>query len=114
MVAAVDSGTVTLDAGTLLLGRTDRTIRLTGRFTARASPTRGRRNLWSTRSAHWCCNGWLASHWATRTSKTTKHDPVLAVLAGKLAAKHTDCAPLAGKSTLNWLELSHAEATIKR
>lgn len=40
-----------------------------------------------------------------------RHDPVLAVLAGKLAAKRSDCAPLAGKSTLNRLELSRPEPT---
>jgi hypothetical protein len=40
-----------------------------------------------------------------------RHDPVLAVLAGKLTASRTDCAPLAGKSTLNRLELSQAEPT---
>jgi len=34
-----------------------------------------------------------------------RHDPTLAVLAGKLAARRQDCAPLAGKSTLNRLEL---------
>ena len=40
-----------------------------------------------------------------------RHDPVMAVLAGKLAAKRADCAPLAGKSTLNRLELSRPEPT---
>jgi hypothetical protein len=40
-----------------------------------------------------------------------RRDPVLAVLAGKLQAQRPDCAPLAGKSTLNRLELSRAEAT---
>jgi hypothetical protein len=40
-----------------------------------------------------------------------RHDPVLAVLAGKLAARRQDCAPVAGKSTLNRLELSRAEPT---
>ena len=40
-----------------------------------------------------------------------RHDPVLAVLAGKLAAKRSDCAPLAGKSTLNRLELSRPDPT---
>jgi hypothetical protein len=40
-----------------------------------------------------------------------RHDPVMAVLAGKLAATRSDCAPLAGKSTLNRLELSRAEPT---
>jgi hypothetical protein len=38
-------------------------------------------------------------------------DPVLAVLAGKLEARRADCAPLAGKSTLNRLELSREEPT---
>jgi hypothetical protein len=33
-----------------------------------------------------------------------RHDPVLAALAGKLEARRRDCAPLAGKSTLNRLE----------
>ena len=33
-----------------------------------------------------------------------RHDPVLALLADKLAGKRKDCAPLAGKSTLNRLE----------
>jgi len=40
-----------------------------------------------------------------------RHDPVPAVLASKLAAQRLDCAPLAGKSTLNRLELSQAEPT---
>ena len=35
----------------------------------------------------------------------------MAVLAGKLTARHANCAPLAGKSTLNRLELSRAEPT---
>jgi len=39
-----------------------------------------------------------------------RHDPVLAVLAGKLAARRKDCAPVAGKSTLNRLEPSRAFA----
>src|SRR4051794_31348907 len=33
-----------------------------------------------------------------------RHDPVLAVLGRKLTARRADCAPLAGKSTLNRLE----------
>jgi Transposase DDE domain group 1 len=40
-----------------------------------------------------------------------RHDPTLAVLAGKLSARRKDCAPLAGKSTLNRLELGRAELT---
>jgi hypothetical protein len=40
-----------------------------------------------------------------------RHDPMLAVLSGKLAARREDCAPVAGKSTLNRLELSRLEPT---
>src|SRR5205807_1365899 len=38
-----------------------------------------------------------------------RHDPMMAVLAGKLAAKREECAPIAGKSTLNRLELSRLQ-----
>jgi hypothetical protein len=38
-----------------------------------------------------------------------RHDPIMAVLAGKLEARREDCAPVAGKSTLNRLELSRPE-----
>jgi hypothetical protein len=40
-----------------------------------------------------------------------RHDPLFAVWAGKLAARRSDCAPVAGKSTLNRLELSRPEPT---
>jgi hypothetical protein len=40
-----------------------------------------------------------------------RHDPMMAVLAGKLEARREDCAPVAGKSTLNRLELSNLEPT---
>jgi hypothetical protein len=40
-----------------------------------------------------------------------RHDPIMAVLAGKLKARRKECAPVAGKSTLNRLELSRLEPT---
>ncbi len=40
-----------------------------------------------------------------------RHDPVMAVLADKLEARREDCAPVAGKSTLNRLELSRLQPT---
>src|SRR6202041_3429921 len=42
---------------------------------------------------------------------TLRHDPVLAVLTGKLEAKRKACAPLAGKSTLNRVEHGGAVPT---
>lgn len=38
-----------------------------------------------------------------------RHDPTLSVLAGKLKASRKDCVPVAGKSTLNRLDLSRAD-----
>jgi hypothetical protein len=38
-----------------------------------------------------------------------RHDPVLGALLGKLASRRSDCAPLAGKSTLNRMELHARE-----
>jgi Transposase DDE domain group 1 len=35
-----------------------------------------------------------------------RHDSMMPILEGKLAARRTDCAPVADKSTLNRLELS--------
>ena len=46
---------------------------------------------------------------ARHHSSCGRHDPMLAVLSGKLAARREDCAPVAGKSTLNRLELSRLE-----
>src|SRR5262245_36516566 len=40
-----------------------------------------------------------------------RHDPIMAVLAGKLAARRKNCAPVAGKSTLNRLELGTDKPT---
>jgi DDE family transposase len=40
-----------------------------------------------------------------------RHDPMMAVLAGKLEARRENCAPVAGKSTLNRLERSTLEPT---
>ena len=40
-----------------------------------------------------------------------RRDPMMAVLAGKLEARREDYAPVAGKSTLNRLELSRLQPT---
>jgi hypothetical protein len=40
-----------------------------------------------------------------------RHDQMMAILAGKLAAGREDCAQVAAKSTLNRLELSKLVST---
>ena len=110
VVAAFDGGTITSDAGALLLGATDRAIGLIGRFAACFRDHRrpeliehavgtlvGQRVF-----------GIALGYEDLNDHDELRHDPMMAVLAGKLAARRTDCAPVAGKSTLNRLELSRA------
>jgi hypothetical protein len=106
VVAAFDGGTITSDAGALLLGATDRAIRLVGRFAACFTDHRSVEDIEHTlptlvgQRVYGLCLGYedLLDH------DRIRHDPVLAVLAGKLQARRSDCAALAGKSTLHRLE----------
>jgi hypothetical protein len=113
VVAGFDGGAITTDAGALLLGQTDRAIRLTERFTACFTDARAAglvehqvETLVMQRVI-----GIALGYEDLNDHDELRNDPVLAVLAGKLAAQRSDCAPLAGKSTLNRLELSRAEPT---
>ena len=113
VIAAFDGGAITSDAGALLLGETDRAIRLTERFAACFSDTRAV-ELVEHQVATLVAQrvvGIALGYEDLNDHDELRHDPVLAVLAGKLAAKRADCAPLAGKSTLNRLELSRSIPT---
>jgi len=113
VVAGFDGGAITSDAGALLLGATDRAIRLIARvaecFFDRRRPELiehlvptlvGQRVF-----------GIALGYEDINDHDDLRHDPVIAVLAGKLQAWRADCAPVAGKSTLNRLELSRDTAT---
>jgi hypothetical protein len=110
VVASFDGGAITADAGALLLGQTDRAIRLTERFAACFTDSRTAglvehpvKTLVMQRVV-----GIALGYEDLNDHDELRRDPVL---AGKLEAQRSDCAPLAGKSTLNRLELSRAEAT---
>ncbi len=111
--AGFDGGTITSDAGALLLGATDRVIRLVGRMSSCFADARrpdliehevgtlvGQRVF-----------GIALGYEDLNDHDHLRHDPAMAVLAGKLAARRSDCAPVAGKSTLNRLELSRPAPT---
>ena len=110
VVAAFDGGAITSDAGALLLGAADRAIGLVRRFAAcfvdHRVPDQVEHGLTTLvgQRVFALALGYedLVDHDALR------HDPVLAAVAGKLTARRSDCAALAGKSTLNRLE--HAPA----
>jgi hypothetical protein len=111
--AAFDAGLVTSDAGALLLGATDRAIDLVDRF---ASCFRdGRRPDLIEHTVATLVRqrvfGIALGYEDLNDHDELRHDPVMAVLAGKLEARREDCAPVAGKSTLNRLELSREEPT---
>ena len=113
VVASFDGGRITSDAGALLLGAADRVIGLTRRLAACFSDARDPtliehdvETLVLQRVV-----GIALGYEDLNDHDQLRHDPVLATLAGKLAARRSDCAPLAGKSTLNRLELSRPEPT---
>jgi hypothetical protein len=106
VVAAFDGGDNTSDAGGLLLGATDRAIGLTARFAACFLDDRAQAQVEHTIKAMVAQRvfGIALGYEDLIDHDQLRHDPVLATLAGKLEAKRKNCAPLAGKSTLNRLE----------
>jgi Transposase DDE domain group 1 len=111
VVAAFDGGLITSDAGALLLGATDHAIKLTDRFAACFHDVR-RQDLIEHKVVTLVAQrvfGIALGYEDVNDHDELRHDPMMAVLAGKLEARREDCAPVAGKSTLNRLELSRLE-----
>ena len=113
VVAGFDGGAMTSDAGALLLGATDRAVgfvdRIAGCFrdARKADLIEHRVRTLVGQRIFAIALGYedLIDH------DELRHDPVMAVLAGKLRAGRQACGPVAGKSTLNRLELSGEETT---
>jgi Transposase DDE domain group 1 len=113
VVAAFDGGAITSDAGGLLLGATDRALDLLRRLTACFSDVR-KQHLIEHEVVTLIAQRVFAialGYEDLNDHDKLRKDPVMAVLAGKLAARRQDCEPVAGKSTLNRLELSRPEPT---
>src|SRR6266853_5321667 len=113
VVAAFDGGAITSDAGALLLGAADRAIKLTERVAACFHDVR-RQDLIEHEVVTLVGQrvfGIALGYEDLNDHDDLRHDPVMAVLAGKLRAGRANCAPVAGKSTLNRLELSRETAT---
>src|ERR1700755_322204 len=113
VVASFDGGRITSEAGALLLGATDKVLGLTRRLAGCFEDSRNQlftehavQTLVMQRIA-----GIALGYEDLNDHDQLRHDPVMAVLANKLTASRADCAPLAGKSTLNRLELSKAGPT---
>jgi len=113
VVAGFDGGAISSDAGALLLGATDRAIRMMDRFASCFHDER--RAEWIEHAVATLVGqrvfGIALGYEDLNDHDGLRHDPMMAVLAGKLEARRKDCAPVAGKSTLNRLELSKLEPT---
>ncbi|HEY5205873.1 MAG TPA: IS1380 family transposase [Roseiarcus sp.] len=113
VVADFDGGALTSDAGGLLLGGADRSLDLVRRLSRCFRDSRDQRLV-----EHSVATligqrmfGIALGYEDLNDHDELRHDPLMAVLAGKLKARREDCAPAAGKSTLNRLELSRETAT---
>ena len=106
VVVSFTGGVITSDAGALLLGATDRAIGLVERFAACFQDARDPDQIEHTLATlvGQRVFGIALGYEDLIDHDQLRHDPVLAVLGGKLMARRADCAPLAGKSTLNRLE----------
>ena len=113
VVAAFDGGKITSDAGGVLLRATDRAIGLVDRFAPCFSDRRSAELIEHTVATMIGQRvfGIALGYQDVVDHDTLRHDPIMAVLAGKLTARRQNCAPVAGKSTLNRLELGKAEPT---
>jgi hypothetical protein len=113
VVAAFDGGAISSDAGALLLGATDRAIAMMDGF-AKCFHDERRADLIEHEVVTLVGQrvfGIALGYEDLNDHDELRHDPVMAVLAGKLEARRKECAPVAGKSTLNRLELSRLEPT---
>jgi Transposase DDE domain group 1 len=106
VVAAFDGGAVTSDAGGLLLRHTDRALGLIQRVAACFQDNREQDQVVHTLPAlvGQRIVGIALGYEDVNDHDELRHDPVLALFADRLEPKRSDCAPLAGKSTLNRLE----------
>ena len=106
VVAGFDGGIITSDAGGLLLGRLDRGLglirRMAGCFTDRRDPRLLEHTVETLVGQR--VFALALGYEDLNDHDELRHDPLFHVLAGKLEAKRSDCAPVAGKSTLNRLE----------
>lgn len=104
--AAFDGGTMTSDAGALLLGRVDRRLGLLKRFASCFVDGRSSGAVEHTieRLVGQRVLGIALGYEDVNDHDELRHDRALAATLGRLAARRSRCAALAGKSTLNRLE----------
>lgn len=108
VIVNFQGGTVTSDAGLMLIAALDQKRQITARFAAcfqdYREPTRIEHAL-STLIAQ-RVYGLVQGYEDLNDHDHLRHDRMFAIALGKLRATDTACAPMAGKSTLNRIEHS--------
>jgi Transposase DDE domain group 1 len=114
VVGAFDGGLISSDAGALLLGAADKAIGLTRRFAACFRDARDPGSIEHTTQTlvGQRVFGIALGYEDLNDHDTLRHDPIMGILAGKLKARRKQCAPVAGKSTLNRLEHAPEEGPV--
>ncbi len=106
--ASFGGGTITSNVGALLLGKVDKALRLTQRlarcFVDRRDPALIEHSVPTLAGQRLI--GLALGYEDLNDRDALRHDPLFAALVGKLESHRSDCAPVAGKSTLNRLERS--------
>jgi len=115
VVGKFDGGPISSDAGALLLGQAAKATGLVKRFAACFEDARAPELIEHTVETlvGQRVIGLALGYEDLTDHDQLRHDPIMAVLAGKLQAGRKECAPLAGKSTLNRLELSLRNQTTR-
>jgi hypothetical protein len=115
VVGKFDGGEISSDGGALLLGQASRATGLVRRLAQCFNDTRAPELIEHTVETlvGQRVVGLALGYEDLTDHDQLRHDRVLAVLAGKLQAGRKECAPLAGKSTLNRLELSLKDQTTR-
>lgn len=113
VIAGFDGGRVSSDAGALLLKKADQAVDLLGRLGGCFRDDRVQdavefpvRTLVAQRVM-----GIALGYEDLNDHEQLRHDPLLGAVIGKLESGRAQCAPLAGKSTLNRLELFETQGS---
>ncbi len=113
--ADFSGGAITSDAGLLLVSQVDKRYRITQRFAQCFKDYRDSKRVEHSveQMIAQRTYGLVQGYEDVNDHEQLRHDPMFGVAVGQLESNHARCAPLAGKSTLNRLELGPSRANAK-
>lgn len=115
VVADFSGGQITTDGGLILIAQVDQHYRISEQlaecFSDQRGPARVEHRLSELIAQR--LYGLVQGYEDLNDHDELRHDPIFGLAVGKLESDHARCAPLAGKSTLNRLEIAmHVEGDL--